>query len=571
MRGLPKRDIYGMWQQGVAPPPPADSWADTLAVDPESDGNNPTITAGDRLVYDGTRAGSDVTVQLNEGTPTTPVLDVASAIFAGAGPDVSTSFRTQTGAAAGGAASGLIQFLTGAVADGGGTTGPSGGFIVSTGALTTTNDANTQPTGSVLLGSGAVSGGAGQSGELLFRSGNVTSGATGGAESGGLRMVSGDGSGLEASSGRVGMYSGSATGVSGNADVITGNTSGAFPSGNINALTGNNTGTGASGTWTAGTGDAAGLAAASGAATLRTGSAGGISGGLYFQTGYSVTSTVGEMVFQGGEAQAAATGGEIWMAGGQGVSGRGAIQIAPLLGLADEYAQTVRANSSELYPEGWDVTADRYTLSHDFDYVGVDVTTPTYPNDPMFVAIDNSTVPGASFPSDARGGVVIDCDGAASNAYLLAFTDTVWRRRQVDRTVRSRIRGVCAFPSNAGQVQVGAKTTLSTYLGSNEQVLLHFDGSVDTTWQATTTRGGVTTTTDTGVLTLVNEVFAWMISIEQNRVVYWLYDGNALRVVAIHAGNTGLTGMDLQAGWVGSPGGAARSLFVGSIRHSFDR
>lgn len=499
------------------------TWAQTLANGNTTGGNNPTIDAGDRILFDGTREQPTATILVDEAVATAPALNVAGANFVGAAGNASTSVVIYSGeaeaAAPGvGASSGIVQIYTGISSDGAGDAGPSGAVLISSGAV---NSA---------AGSGA-------SGQVLVGTGNVI---------GGSRR-------------------------SGNFRVLTGSAFSSGASGDIDLDTGANTGTGASGGITVNTGTSA--ANDSGGLSVQTGGAvAGFAGGVSLATGDglrggAIGGTVGrstglndgaEISWQAG-ASDLQVGGDVRLFPGDGATGWGRIQLGlqdTLYGVRQQAAR-VQALNAEWQADGFQSIPGRSVWQKKIT-CRVVPSPASITDDPDFEFQDNHVATAAS--STVSGLTLIQSTGSAGD-YSVVRTDQTtgissWGKANLSRGTRYMVGGTVSPSVISGRYEVGARPTTNAFDNTTDdnKTILVFDPAVSANWQAVTSDGGVDTVDDTGIPATGGGALNYKIVINSSdQAEYWLSNparGGRLELRVVRSVGAGLSGCVMYAGCI---------------------
>jgi hypothetical protein len=521
MRAAPYRDIILSWLSQTAAG--ALTWAQTLSSGNLSGGSDPTISAGDRILFDGVREQPAATFALNESIPATPVLDVAGANYIGATATASTSLRFQTGeaeadAAGLGPSSGVVQMFTGATNDGAGTAGPSGQVLISTGAVNSA--AGSGASGQILMGTGNTSGGSRRTGNFRVITGTATS-----------------------------------SGRSGDLDFDTGPNNGSGDSGVITFNTGISSG-GDSGGFSVQTGSAA--AGFAGDISFATGA--GLRGGpIGLSAGQSDGLNDGpEVSLQAGRSTLQ-VGGDVRLFPGEGATGWGRIQLGlqdTLYGVQQQAAR-VQTTYTEWQGDGFQGIASRSVWQKKITGQVAAVPT-TIADDPDFEFQDNHA--GTAAPSTTSGLSLIQATGSAGD-YSVIRTDQLagvssWGKASLSRGTRYTVGGTVEMSAIAGRYEVGARPTTNAFDNTTDdnKTILVYDPNVSPNWQAVTSSGGSDFVDDTGIPGLGGGALNYRIVINtNNQVEYWLTNparGGRLELVVVRSVGLGLAGCIMYAGCI---------------------
>lgn len=355
MRAAPYRDIILSWLSQTAAG--ALTWAQTLSSGNLSGGSDPTISAGDRILFDGVREQPSATFALDESIATAPALDITGANFVGASPNLSTSIRVYTGDASAaapgaGAASGLVQVFTGASTDGAGTAGPTGNVQINTGPVTSAS--GSQASGTLLCGTGNVSGGSRRSGNFRVLTGSSTT-----------------------------------SGRTGDLDLDTGENTGTGDSGYVFVNTGN-TGAGDSGYMAFTTGDS--TSGTSGDITLQVGNGSALGGSIGLAAGQATAGSGGSVTISGGVGNAG-TGGDINLASAAGTAGAGSLRLGLSFASVTDQAMDVGGRYTQWDTDGFQTVASRSLWQKKITCQVAPVVT-TAQDDPDFELQTNVGLPG---------------------------------------------------------------------------------------------------------------------------------------------------------------------------------
>lgn len=550
MRAAPYRDIILSWVSQTAGG--VLTWAQTLVAGNQSGGNDPTITAGDSLLFDGLRDQPAASHTMDEGTPSAPVYTISGADIAGAVGAAATSISIGTGAASAlaagdGPASGLLYLVTGDSTDGAGTAGPSGLILIRSGTVTSAT--GTVASGSILVGSGTVSGGSRRSGEVLIKSGDsTTTGATGNA-----RLMSGDNT--TGNSGHVRVESGTAT--LGNSGAMFYGSGGAPAgiSGNVNITSGS-----------------AGLG--SGSLIVSTGTS-AEAGPIDIYGGLS-TAAVGPAVSIRGGISGLSVGGPLALSGGEGPTGRGDLEVGTqnTLTITGVVAQRVAGRYTEWYTDGFATPANRQVWAKRIT-VAVRTVPAGIDDDPDFEYETNTG--GLTQDSTFRGLTLIQSTPSLGEYSVVRTGVTAgassWGKTSLTRASRYSVGGT-AIGGTTGRMEMGARPTTNAFDNTTDdnKTILVFEPLVyGPNWQAVTSNAGVDTVQDTGIAASGVAVNYLIAITDANRAEYWITDaarGGDMVMVASHAVGAGLSGCILYAGAICTAGGSSSALEWGNPRQA---
>lgn len=550
MRANSWRDLYLSWvSQSVSS---VVTWAQSLASGNVSGGSNPTISAGDSLLFDGMRDQPAASHTVDEGTPSTPVYIVSGADIAGAVGAASTSITIETGgasalAAGDGPASGLLGLTTGPSTDGAGTAGPSGLILVRSGSITSAG--GTVASGSILVGSGTVSGGSRRSGEVLLKSGDsTTTGATGN-----VRLMSGDNT--TGDSGQVRVGSGTATLGNSGATFYGSGGATAGISGNVNITSGS-----------------AGLG--SGSLIVSTGTS-AEAGPIDIYGGLS-SAAVGPTVSVRGGISGLSTGGALSLSGGEGPTGRGDLEVGTqdTLGQTGTIAQRVAGRYTEWYTDGFATPANRQVWAKRIT-VAVRTAPAGIDDDPDFEYQNNF---GGLTQDSTNTGLTLIQSSTVLGEYSVVRTDQLagassWGKPNLDRASRYSVGGT-AIGGTTGRMEMGARPTTNAFDNTTDdnKTILVFEPLVyGPNWQAVTSNAGVDTVEDTGIAASGVAVNYLIAITNSNRAEYWLTDaarGGDMVMVASHTVGAGLSGCILYAGAICTAGGSSSAFEWGNPRQA---
>jgi hypothetical protein len=506
------------------------TWAQTLANGNTSGPTSPTISAGASLIFNGQRDAPAVTLSVDDGIPAAPIWGVFGAPLAGTAGAVAESFFFETGEASAtvpgpGPSSGLFNLLTGGTVDGGGLAGPSGAFLIQTGAVTSTGGADAS--GGATIQTGAVTGGSRRSGNLRFATGVSTT-----------------------------------TGRSGDVEQLTGDNSGSGDSGSIQHRTGN-TDAGDSGDWSAITGNS--VSGRAGAVSVLGGS-GQTAGGATLSAGATLGPGDGASTVVNGGSAVAGTGGPLWLLSGTSSSGvAGRIQLGLIdAGGVGQQSELVWAPLTEWFAEGPGISSRavwRKKITTDVAAVPT-----TIADDPDFEFQNNFA--GTSQGSTNQGLTLIQPTGVLGEYSVIRTDQTAgvssWGKPNLSRASRYVVGGVVAPSVLQGRYEVGARPTTSAFDNTTDdnKTILFFDPSFSANWQACTSNAGIDTIVDTGIPG--GGRINYMIRINtSNQAEYWLSNparGGRLELCATGTVGIGLSGCILYAGCVCNSGGTTPQM-----------